>query len=422
MKEIIYTYIRYFVTGCCMLCAPLYTHAQVILTEIMYDITGTDTGREWIEVQNVGSTSLDFSTWKLAEANTNHKLSVVGDAQLPSQGFAIIVDNVEKFKADNPQFTGLLFDSTFSLSNDGETLVLRDEALADSDTVTYTPAMGGQGDGTTLQKSGINWISALPTLGSQTTATESFHPDPQTGSNTSNASTSSETDMADSSEASDAEKNTYSSHSSQSTATISQDIEELQVTSGRSRLGFVGAPLSFDGHIKSLKNSVKDISTTSLTGAWSMGDGSEYLGSSLSHTYQFPGDYIVIFNATYGDTTAVSKTKVKIVAPEVSLGFDLSGYTRISNNSDFELNVGGWILESEKRRYILPKDTIIAKKSSIKLPGIITKIPFFKEYIHLANPSGLVEATVRLGEITFKEQPQDPAPLIRLFEGLSYQP
>lgn len=389
--------------GCCLLIAPVYTRAQIIFTEIMYDTEGTDTGREWIEVQNVGSTTIDFSTWKLFEANTNHKITPVSDPLLLSQGFAIIVDNVDKFKADNPQFSGQVFDSTFSLSNDGETIVLRDEALADSDLATYSPAGGGQGDGTTFQMSGGGWITALPSLGTQTVATESFHPsvDAQINTGTGGASTSqSNIDTGnDNINTNDA----YSAHESQSVATISKDVEELSVTAGRPRLGFVGAPLSFEAKIKTIKNNTE----CSLTGLWAMGDGAQHGGSSILHTYQFPGDYIVILNVGCGGLSAVSKIKVKIIEPNISLGFDLDGYAEIKNLSNFELNIGSWIFESEKVRFILPKDTLIDRHSSIKLAGATTHILFFTEYVRIANPSGTIISSISPQQITFKGESLD---------------
>src|SRR4051812_46838445 len=95
---------------------PCFAFAQVVITEIMYDLpTGSDSGREWIEIYNAGSESVKLTGWKLFENSTNHKISAVsgGDALLPSS-YTVIADNAEKFKADWPQFSGQLFDSTFS--------------------------------------------------------------------------------------------------------------------------------------------------------------------------------------------------------------------------------------------------------------------------------------------------------------------
>ncbi len=46
--------------------------AEVVISEIMYDVSGSDTDREWVEVYNNSSSAVDFTSWKLFEANTNH--------------------------------------------------------------------------------------------------------------------------------------------------------------------------------------------------------------------------------------------------------------------------------------------------------------------------------------------------------------
>lgn len=372
---------------CICTCIPLGTWAQVVITEIMYDIEGTDTGREWVEVQNTGNLAIDFSAWKLFEANTNHKITAVGDTSLPAGAFAVIADNPEKFKTDNPQFSGLLFDSVFSLSNEGEALIVRDSAGADSDSVSYSPTLGGAGDGTTLQKTSTGWISALSTPGSLTTATESVYPIVN-ASSTDNQSVSDETDGStnDSSEV-----DNLSTHSSQSVALISRDKEELQVTAGRSRLGFVGSPLIFEGKIKTAKT----VGSGSLQAAWSFGDGTQETGERVRHTYQFSGDYIVVLNASLGQSSSVTKIKVKIIEPEVSLSIGGAEFVQITNNSNFELNVGGWILESADKRFVFPTDTLISKRSSIKVSTTQSDLYPLKEYARLANPSGKILSVVQ---------------------------
>lgn len=125
--------------------------AQVV-TEVMYDLReGSDSGREWIEVYNIGSTAIDLSKWKIVENGKNHKITVVQGSFGPGS-FAIIADNAEKFKADYPDYSGGLFDSAFSLNNKGETIALMDAAGKEADSIMYTGALGANGTGDSLQK------------------------------------------------------------------------------------------------------------------------------------------------------------------------------------------------------------------------------------------------------------------------------
>ncbi|TSC87173.1 MAG: S-layer-like protein array protein [Parcubacteria group bacterium Gr01-1014_8] len=143
--------------------------AQVVITELMYDLSeGSDTGREWIEVWNSGTEPIELTNWKLLEANTNHGINAVGTETLAPGEYAVIADNPAKFKNDWPSFSGILFDSSFSLNNAGEQLILRccGKELSDKDSVTYSSEWGGAGDGASLAKSGSSFIAAQPSPGS----------------------------------------------------------------------------------------------------------------------------------------------------------------------------------------------------------------------------------------------------------------
>ncbi len=150
---------------------PLSASAQVVITEIMYDLMeGSDTGREWIEVQNTGSESVNLVEWKLYENDTNHGLKAMGGETLTPGAYAIISDNPAKFATDWPSYSGLVFDSAFALNNTGETVVLRccGKEPTDRDSVTYNNTGGGNGDGLSLHRSGSTIIAARPSPGSGT--------------------------------------------------------------------------------------------------------------------------------------------------------------------------------------------------------------------------------------------------------------
>lgn len=140
--------------------------ANVQITEIMYDLKGNDSGREWIEITNTGSGPVDISQYRFFEGDTNHKLtSHMGSTVLQPGSSAIIADNAEKFKADWPSYTGALFDSAFSLSNNGESIAIKNASLAIEDSTSYTSALGGKGDSGSLQRTGESYVSGLPTPG-----------------------------------------------------------------------------------------------------------------------------------------------------------------------------------------------------------------------------------------------------------------
>lgn len=144
---------------------PTIVLAQVTITEVMYDVPGADEGREWVEVTNTGVGSVDLTSYRFFENATSHGLKVVsGSGVLAPGASAVIASDAEKFKADYPQFFGILFDSAFALSNKGEMLSLTD-ASTTVDTISYTAVATTNGTGGSLNRDGSSFTPAMPTPG-----------------------------------------------------------------------------------------------------------------------------------------------------------------------------------------------------------------------------------------------------------------
>ena len=140
--------------------------SEIVINEIMYNLEGSDSDREWIEIFNSGTTTVDLTDWKLYDGQSNHKLNITqGSAIISPGGYAIISSGTDKFLADNPSFNGAILESSFSLNNSGETLSLKDAKDNIIDQVTYSSSMGANGDGLSLQKINGDWRAALPTPG-----------------------------------------------------------------------------------------------------------------------------------------------------------------------------------------------------------------------------------------------------------------
>ena len=137
----------------------------IIINEIMYDLEGSDDGREWIEILNTGTSEVDLTNWSFYEKETNHKLTLIrGTATLSANGYAIIADNAEKFLEDHPNYSGTLFDSAFSLSNTGEKIAIKNGDLIINE-VTYESSWGANGDGNSLQRFDSQWLATPSTPG-----------------------------------------------------------------------------------------------------------------------------------------------------------------------------------------------------------------------------------------------------------------
>lgn len=152
---------------------PALASAQVMITEIMYDLAeGSDSGREWIEVYNTGATPIVLTELILFESNRKHGITAETKT-VPPNTFAVIVDKPEQFHADHSTYTGLIFDSAFSLNNEGESIELRRGETV-LDTVAYTKSLGGNGSGESLQRtalaSGTVFAPGAPTPGAHVPA------------------------------------------------------------------------------------------------------------------------------------------------------------------------------------------------------------------------------------------------------------
>ncbi len=145
----------------------------VSISEIMYDLkSGTDTGHEWVEIENRGDVPVSLSGFQLLDSSKNvlenHEpiRSVQGGEAVLPRGYAVIASNAKKFLADNSGFSGVLFASSFSLSNSGEVLVLKDKVGNEIDRILYMSSWGGAGDGNSIQRYSQGWRAGIPSPGS----------------------------------------------------------------------------------------------------------------------------------------------------------------------------------------------------------------------------------------------------------------
>lgn len=348
-----------------LLCAPLVSYAQIEITEVMYDLEGSDSGYEWVEVYNSGTEPVVLTDWKLFEANINHRISAIegGSETVGSGEYAVIVDNEAKFKEKYPAYSGTLFDSAFSLSNSGETIIMRDGDLIDQDTFTYTSDLGASGDGESLHKIDGVVQSGVVSLGAGSG---------QQQENATSTNPATETPQGSGS---------LSSHSGSATITTLQEKNIFSVDTGRHRLVSENTPIVFEAQF------TKGIGSAQPRFAWSLGDGSMKMGEVVEHVYQFAGVYTVVLNAQMGDQKAVSRTKVTVVKPHVAITKATRDYVEIENTSEHELNLDHWQLQTNNRAFTFPTDTILEPHVAVKFPNKVTGILYnFGKRIALHNP------------------------------------
>jgi len=315
---------------------PLISFASIDITEIMYDPSGTDSGREWIEVYNKGDTDIDLSTWKLLENEVNHKINKYeeGDSVLEVGKYGIIADNPAKFLIDYPTYSGILLDSAFSLKNTGESLALIDGEGNQYEYVEYDVEIGGK-DGNTLSLMGDVYVDGSPTPGLDNYISENDHDD-DTG-------------------------NAESVHSSTKELSDEKKKINLKIGAGRKRVVTVNTPIRFE------VVSNTDIEDNNVR--WAFGDGHARTGREETHSYQFPGIYNVVARATEGDDEAVSRTTVTVFTPDLSI-IEVNipeRYIVLKNSGNREVNLGGFKLKGPDLSFRFPRDTILSAQTDLYL-------------------------------------------------------
>jgi len=401
---------------------PNFSFADLKINEIMYDAEGTDSGREWVEFTNfdgdqADENEIDLLNYKFLENNVNHGLKIHEYSGNSSQKssisageYAIIADNPAKFLIDYPNFSGILLDSAFSLSNVGENIAIVDSENNIIHAVNYSPEWGAKGTGNTLQLNGSDWVPAKPTPGiiNATTANDETKDDSDDDSNSSDDSTTNSGKNGTKTNENNA--NSQSAHSGQNDLTNEKEKNNLSIGAGRVRYGIINSPVEFRA-ISNLekKNKVKY--------EWSFGDTDSQRGTNPDHTYYSEGVYNVVLNGEIStkdtEELATSRTKVHIRKPTVDIMLITRGETvdiMLKNDSDFEVNFGGFYfilsestsststinLKNSKKTdqsFFIAKDTILDKRSEITVSGDLTEFNLVspqKKTIVMYYPNGKI--------------------------------
>ncbi|MDE2031087.1 MAG: lamin tail domain-containing protein [Patescibacteria group bacterium] len=353
------------------------------ITEIMYDLDGTDTNREWVEVKNTGSTEDDLSKWYLFSDNTKHSLTPEGESMVQAGGYAVIAQNPTKFKVDWPNFSGMLFDSSWTgFNNESETIALKDPDLNIVSSVNFTSSMGGAGNGNSLQNIGGSWVDATPTPGLENVIVTSSGGGTISGGSSTTVVNSTITSYAKPKEI-------------EAPRIIANIIVKNIISSG------VSFPVNavVTGYNKELLKYGKFI--------WNFGDGSTKEEKELKpfdYTYSYPGEYVLTLSyyQNYFNITpdATDRLIIKVIPSGVSIssvGSAIDPYVEIENKSSIELDLSKWYIQGAVNKFYIPTGTILLPNKKLKFSP---KVTLFNDQdinsVSLYSPTGEVFANYPL--------------------------
>lgn len=309
---------------------PQITNAQVIITEIMYDLEGTDSDREWVEIYNGTNDAIDLTNYYFYESGVSHRLS--GEGLLNPNQYAVIVDSVDKFLEDWSDYSGLIFDSSFALSNSGEELIIQDSQKNNLDSVSYNPDMGANGTGNSLQLIDGVFAPGSPTPGEENVSSpeDENNLDEEKGD-----------DIADD----------ISVHSGQDEITDFKPKSLIKTGIGRDRLITINTPIELE-----IKQSRKEKGKH----YWNFGNGDRETGGSVDYVYKTPGAYNLIVNSYFDDQNTTARIKIHVYEPKLKVYQD-KNMLIIENIDNTEVNLGEFKIKTGFEEKTILKDTIISK-------------------------------------------------------------
>lgn len=217
----------------------------------------------------------------------------------------------------------------------------------------------------TSGETGKEWSTTHQiTIGSGGTASS-------TGDASTTTATTASTTATNNVNSSSAGGSSLSSHESSARVTNILLAPPFSISAGRERLGNTGAPLLFHA-----VSNIKEIGGVNYR--WSFGDGSGGTGALISHQYQLPGLYTVVLMGTRGTEEAVSRTRVRIITPDLHIirtmrSADGALSLVVKNRSDYECNIGRFAVRAGSSTETFAPDTIIPAQSEVSL---VTGVPY----------------------------------------------
>lgn len=321
------------------------------ISEVMSNPTGDDSGREWIEIYNNSSSTMDLSTITLSiKGGTAVAVSSVsGGTALATNEYAIIgstVAGATKFLQDYPSYSGILLKSSISLVNTGVTSIdVKFNGVTVDSLASYTAAK----EGSTLSLVGGSFVVSNPTPGAN------------------NQTASQDT-----------------SSNSQGTQTVTSSTTETQATIAQSSPPTADIVLYLPQHKTVVAGAEAIFSVGGMTRAgnpidrlvytWAYGDGGQGVGSSTLYRYAYPGKYVAQVEGGNTYIIGTGKMGVYVVSPDIEIKAIDSGkygtFVDISNPNSYDLDFSQWQLSIDGKRYFFPKNTLLAGNTTTHISGL----------------------------------------------------
>jgi hypothetical protein len=364
-----------------LLCTSQTVSAGIVVNEIAWMGTSTSTNDEWIELYNNGTTPITIDGWILQASDGSPIINLTGTI---SAGGFYVLERTDDSTVPNIS-AGVIYSG--ALSNDGETLILKDNTEQVIETISESGgwSAGNASSKETMQRTPSGtWITAAATPGAMNAATGTISTGSGTTSGSSGTNTGTTTPPIASSNEEKGDEDLViriKPDPKYSARMITPEILVQQV------------PLDFSSEVK------RDGNINDIHGKfeWSMGDGGSFSfiqSTPIIYTYQEPGEYVVMLryysNVFKKDPDTIHQKTITVIPATVAVTAHPNNTIELTNTSTGDINLGGWVLQRDTSRFIFPTYTILPKDKKIIIPASVHQLSYSKSTATLATPTGYI--------------------------------
>lgn len=353
---------------------PQSLFANVLINEVAWKGMSAGSTHEWLELYNDSNDEVDISNWTIKDNTNQLNILIPGNTIINSKSYFVVKRTTSTV---SPYDISVSFNG--GLSDSGEKIILQNSSSSNIHVLDFLSGWPNSEmtSEQTMQWNGNTWLTGLPTPKSVNQILENIE---EENTNTQNENTTVPA--------------IGGITSSASTVTQLKKKTELKIISKNS--GFVGIPVEFEARLEGVESQ-----NMYAKYIWNFGDGDSmeidgFDNKKFSHTYYYPGDYLVnieyFTNSYQANPDYVSKINLKIVPTTVvisSVGTESDFFIELKNNSSLDIDISNWVLLGNNKIFTLPKSTNLLSMKKIILPPRVTNFNHGdKNFLELLDKNG----------------------------------
>lgn len=348
--------------------------AEVIINEVQ--IGGVSADDEFIELYNSSNSDIDLTNWYInKKSSTGSETTLISKSHFKDK---IVSHNSYLLLAKENGYVGniipdVLWPNSYSLANNNSIVLYRGSEI-DKNEINWENIDNNK---STQRQPNNSWIIASSTPKAQnvdTTATQGSNNTPN-GLSTLALSSSTQT--------------------STEPKTKTVEIPKIKTKISTENVAFIEMPVDFIMNTTGYTNEPTNHGKYFLN----FGDGTseeikiKNIVEKIQHIFFYEGEYVVSleYYQNYFEEipSATDRIIVKVIPVSVAIsrvGDEGDFFIEVTNNTDFDVDISRWIISSDTKSFIFPKNTILDFKKKIILSPKITGFSILdKESLKLRN-------------------------------------